>query len=251
MPAFFVDSLAVVDDAVALEAEEAHHLRVRRHRPGDEVEVIDGEGKGYRIRIETLEAGRVTGRIVGRTEDLGESPVRLHLAAAAVKGGRFDLVVEKATEVGVASITPVTSRRSVARPGDRGDRWRRLARSAAKQCGRSRVPQVREPEPLLEAAAAMAAEGLPLLVADPAAPGDLRCVCRDRTPAAALFVGPEGGFEPEELQAMARLGARMFAWGNRKLRSETAAVVLSAMVLTLKEWQCEAREGKGPAASWS
>ena len=239
MPAFLVDSVSVSDGGVVLGAEEARHVRVRRHRPGDEVDVIDGEGKGYRICIETIEDERVTGRIVGRAEDLGESSVRLHLAAAPVKGLRFDLVVEKATEVGVASITPVTARRSVVRPGGRGDRWRRLARSAAKQCGRSRVPRVSEPVPLLEAAGAMAAEGARLLVADPAAPGDLRSVCDPGTRSAALFVGPEGGFAPEELHALGSIGARMFAWGNRRLRAETAAVVLSAMVITVMEWQCE------------
>lgn len=254
MPAFFVDSAAVLGDGVVLQAEEARHVRVRRHRPGDEVDLIDGEGKGYRVRLQTVEEGRVTGRIVRRMEDLGESPVRLHLAAALVKGGRFDLVVEKATEVGVASITPVTARRSVARPGRREDRWRRLARSAAKQCGRSRVPKVGEPVPLLEAAAALAARSVPLLVADPEAPGDLRSVCAAGGVDAALFVGPEGGFEPEELQGLSRLGARVFAWGNRRLRAETAAVVLSAMVLTLMEWRYEATGGKEttwPAASSS
>lgn len=254
MPAFFVDSVAVCGDGVVLQADEARHVRVRRHRPGDEVDVIDGEGRGYRIRLQTVEEGRVTGRIVRRMADLGESPVRLHLAAALVKGGRFDLVVEKATEVGVASITPVTARRSVARPGRRGDRWRRLARSAAKQCGRSRVPQVREPVPLFQAAEALAEQEVRLLVADPAAPGDLRSVCEPGSREAALFVGPEGGFETEEVEGLSRLGARVFAWGNRRLRAETAAVVLSAMVLTLMEWQSEASERKEanwPAASSS
>ena len=253
MPAFFVDSVAVRGDGVVLQADEARHVRVRRHRPGDEVDAIDGEGRGYRILLQTVEEGRVTGRIVRRMEDLGESPVRLHLAAALVKGGRFDLVVEKATEVGVASITPVTARRSVARPGRRGDRWRRLARSAAKQCGRSRVPQVREPVPLIQAAESLAEQEVRLLVADPAAPGDLRSVCEPGREA-ALFVGPEGGFETEEVEGLSRLGARVFAWGNRRLRAETAAVVLSAMVLTLLEWQSEASERKEaawPAASSS
>ena len=239
MPAFLVDAACVREGGVVLGAEEARHLRVRRHRPGDEVDVIDGEGTGYRICIQTIEEERATGRIVGRRSDLGESPVRLHLASALVKGQRFDLVVEKATEVGVASITPVTARRNVARPGGRGDRWRRLAQSAAKQCGRSRVPRVSEPVPLPEAAGAMAAEGARLLVADPAAPGDLRSVCCPGARSAALFVGPEGGFAPEELDALGSLGARMFAWGNRRLRAETAAVVLSAMVITVMEWQCE------------
>jgi len=254
MPAFFVDSVAVRGDGVVLRDQEAHHVRVRRHRPGDEVDVIDGEGKGYRIRLQAVEEGRVTGRILRRVENLGESPVRLHLAAAVVKGGRFDLVVEKATEVGVASITPVTARRSVARPGRRGDRWRRLARSAAKQCGRSRVPRVGEPVPLLEAATALAAESMPLLVADPAAPADLRAVCEAPGRQAALFVGPEGGFGPEELEGLSRLGARVFAWGDRRLRAETAAVVLSAMVLTLMEWNAEAsgeKEATWPAPSSS
>ena len=85
----------------------------------------------------------------------------------------------------------------------------------------------------------MAAEGARLLVADPAARGDLRSVCAPGTRTLALFVGPEGGFAPEELHALNSLGARMFAWGNRRLRAETAAVVLSAMAITVMEWQCE------------
>lgn len=240
MPAFYVEPGPVDGETIVVEGEEAHHMCVRRQRRGDEIDLIDGVGCGYRVRIETLEERRMTGQILRRTRELGESPVRLHLVAAVVKGARFDVVIEKATEVGVASITPAIGARGVVRPGadsKRGTRWQRLARSAAKQCGRSRVPVVGPPTAILEAARRLADDGCRLLVADVHGDVDLKTALATGHGDLALFIGPEGGFEDAERHDLLTLGAHAFAWGQRTLRAETAAVVLSALVLDAAERQ--------------
>ena len=139
MPSFFVHPEDIEGDWLTLRGEEAHHLAVRRYSVGDLVEVVDGEGGFYRARVDEIGRTSVHGLIIGREPERGESPVQLHLAAAVMKGSqRFDHVVEKGTEIGVASIRPMLAERGVATSG-RSRRWQRLAREAAKQCGRSRV----------------------------------------------------------------------------------------------------------------
>lgn len=251
MAAFYSATELVSGDLLVLEGQEAHHVRVRRYRAGDCIDVIDGCGAGYRARIEDLAPRRVTARVLERLAELGESPVRLHLAAAMLKGSRFDYVVEKATEVGVASITPLLGERVVARPAvgsGRLERWQRLATAAAKQCGRSRVPAVATPLTPAAAACRLRDACDPLLVAGPAQDGDLAAALAGGQPArqttsVALFVGPEGGFEAGEVEALRQLGARFFSWGARTLRAETAAVVLSALVLDRAERRLSGSDG--------
>lgn len=232
--AFFVETDAVDGDRLLLVEEEAHHVRVRRYREGDMIDVIDGEGCAYRVRIDGMTGKRVEAQIVERHLEWGESPVCLHLAAAVPKGSRFDLVIEKGTEVGVASIFPVLTERGVARPaGDsrRVDRWHRLAREAAKQCGRSRVPRLAEPMALPIVADALARQCSRLLVASAAGAMPLAEALSGENGPIGLFIGPEGGFESAEYAALEARGARAFTWGERVLRAETAAIVLSTLVL--------------------
>jgi 16S rRNA (uracil1498-N3)-methyltransferase len=232
MAAFYVDPEDVDERELCLVDEEAHHVKVRRYREGDEVEAIDGAGMGYRARITSMAPKRVCAEIVERQPERGESPVQLHLAAAVPKGARFDLVIEKGTEVGVAAFRPLLTERGVARPDgkSRGDRWERLARAGAKQCGRSRVPAIAAPASP-EAVLADLPAACRLLVAGPAGGGDLGDAVGMGAEPVALFIGPEGGFDPAEMALLTDRGARAFTWGERTLRAETAAVVLAALVL--------------------
>jgi 16S rRNA (uracil1498-N3)-methyltransferase len=234
MPAFFVEPGDVDGDRLTLVGEEAHHVRVRRCREGDILDIIDGSGAAYKVRVQTLTPERVDTEIMQRLPEWGESAVDLHLAAAVPKGSRFDLVIEKATEVGVRSITPLICERGVVRPGNeerRLERWHRLARAAAKQCGRSRVPRVTEPLPLMAAADDLQRHCGCMLVAGPEGGQQLAEALCGSAGAVGLFIGPEGGFDPAESTALIELGARPVTWGERVLRAETAAVVLSALVL--------------------
>ncbi len=214
--------------------DEAHHVRVRRCQEGDVIDVIDGAGSGYLVRILSMAPKRVQGEIIEHRPEWGESPVRLHLAAAVPKGSRFDLVIEKGTEVGVAVIVPLLTERGVLRPeagGRRADRWLRLARAAAKQCGRSRVPQIMEPQTLSVAADDLARQCKCMLAAGASGGRLLPQAMPGLTSSVALFVGPEGGFDPAEWTCLLDHGAHPYTWGERTLRAETAAVVLSALVL--------------------
>lgn len=232
MPAFFADAAQVAGDALALVGEEAKHVRVRRCREGDLIDVIDGDGTGYVVRIESMQHDLVQGAIVERRPEWGEPAIRLHLAAAVPKGSRFDMVIEKGTEIGVAAIVPILTERGVARPdGRRADRWQRLARAAAKQCGRSRVPDIAEPVSLVAAADRLADACPRMLVAGATGSPDLQAALPSGSGPVALFIGPEGGFGPQEWTGLLDRGAQPFTWGRTVLRAETAAVVLAALAL--------------------
>lgn len=230
-----MDPAEVQEDALVLRGEEAHHLvRVRRHRQGEVVEVVDGAGNWYQVRIESLDRDEVRAQILDHQQDRGESPVRLTLAAALVKGQRFDFLVEKATELGVAELVPLLCERGVVRPGSehKAARWEHLARAALKQCDRSRLPLIAAPAALAEVVRAGVEDGQQVLLAVPAGGEELRRCLEDRVAERlTLAVGPEGGFSADEVEAARRQGARVFSWGNRVLRSETAGMVLAALVL--------------------
>jgi 16S rRNA (uracil1498-N3)-methyltransferase len=236
MPGFWVEPGDVQEDRLVLRGEEAHHLvRARRHRVGDCIEAIDGLGNFFETNIVAIDKKEVVCRILSRRDGQGESPIELCLAPALVKGQRFDFVVEKGVEVGVDGIVPLITSRGVVRPGseNKGERWKRLARAAVKQCGRSRLPKI---HPAAELGAVIdgwrGEERLALM----AVPGDrgegLRSLLTGGdTGRFGLLIGPEGGFTDAEEELAREKGVRFFSWGERILRADTASIVLAALVL--------------------
>lgn len=209
-----------------LAGEEGEHLaRVLRAAPGDEVLVFDGRGREARCRIESATRSEVVLAVLAAT-----TPPRARrdvmIAAAAPRGERMEWLVEKCVEAGASSVVALAAERSVR---DRCSpnvlrRWRRAAVEAAKQCGRADLPEVTEPQTLGEAI--RRASGRLLLVASPGAEATLDAVVAARDPSrVAVFVGPEGGFAPEESASLAAAGAVPFGLGPRILRIETAAAI--------------------------
>ena len=246
MPGFFVLPQDVRGDMLVLRGQEAHHLaRVRRLRPDDPVEVIDGQGHCYQVRVATVARAEVHCEILGCRAEFGESRVQLSLAPALVKGGRFDSIVEKATEIGVGCIAPVIADRGVAQPGtgNKIERWRRLIRAAAKQCGRSRLPVLYPPAPLEVVLDCLRRRSDLLLMASPQEPGPRlrQCMAAARPMRPGLLIGPEGGFTTAERERAKKLGATVFSWGERTMRTDTASSVLSALVL----YEAEQAQGAG------
>jgi len=163
-----------------------------------------------------------------------ESPLALVLAPALLKGTKMDLVVEKATELGVRRLAPVLTRHAVSRTGH-GERWRRIAVAAAKQSGRTRVPDVDDPVPLAELLAAPW-PGLRLVPWE----GDVEdrvSALPDRAAGVVAVVGPEGGLAEDEMALARAHGFVPLTLGPRRLRAETAAIVISAL--------CQSRWGDG------
>jgi 16S rRNA (uracil1498-N3)-methyltransferase len=214
---------------VTLTADEACHLReVLRLKTGAEVSVFDGEGKEFRARV--TQARREFAELE-LDEEIAparpESPLRITLAVALLKGEKFDLVVQKATELGVAEFVPLVTRYADIKLRDAGDaakrvaRWQRIALEAAKQCGRGLIPKVTEPQPL----------GLvlrnPCLLFSEKGGGELPRIETDEVTA---IIGSEGGWSDEELDEARAAGAQIVTLGGRILRAETAAIAAAALL---------------------
>jgi len=210
--------------------ETRHYLAdVLRLAPGAEVEVFDGRGGRYAGRLaEGLDA-----ILLGPREEVPGPPTEITLLFALSKGEKLDLVVQKATELGVARIVPFAAERSVvrldgAKGADRARRWTRIAEEAARQCGRADVPEVRAPSSLEDALASLP-PGTAILSFQPGGAGLAAAAVGDGR-RLAVVVGPEGGLTTEELESCARAGATAVSLGPRILRAETAAIVAVAVV---------------------
>jgi len=223
---FHVRPEAIAGGRVTFDAGETRHLtRVLRLGPGDTVEALDGRGSLLTVRLDRVGARGAEGAVLARAALRSESPLFLTLVQGLAKGDKMESIIRMATELGVSRVVPVVTARTVVRvpPGGAGSRlarWQRVAREAAKQCGRAVIPEVmppsslhawlgsRERDGLLVCLWEGAREGLPL----PAPP-----VTR-----AALVVGPEGGLEAGEADSLAEAGAIIVSLGSRILRTETA-----------------------------
>jgi 16S rRNA (uracil1498-N3)-methyltransferase len=240
MDRFFVPPEVLASETVELDRELSHRLRhVLRLRAGAMVVFFDGRGREYEAVLEDMSAPAVQARVLQQREGIPEPRTRLVLYQSLVKGDRFDWVLEKGTELGVAAFVPLISRRSVMRPrganSGRSARWRRIIVEAAEQCGRSVLPELAPVTDLGEAFDS--APGLRLLPWEEERALGLRTVLREalsegvELPEVSLFVGPEGGFTRQEVDRARDGGVRVVSLGSRILRSETAGIVAAAAVL--------------------
>jgi 16S rRNA (uracil1498-N3)-methyltransferase len=211
-----------------------HHLaRVLRVRVGDEIVVFDGEGREAEARVTRIWPTEILLN-VGSVRAAPAAPVAITLILALLKGDKMDLVVQKATELGVARIVPVTSAHAVvkldaARRTGRHERWAKIAAEAARQCGRAGVPEVTEVRDL--AAALAVGAGWRVLFHEAERDATVRRVQpRERPAEVTVAVGPEGGFAPDEVAAARASGYAVCGLGPRVLRAETAAIIAVALI---------------------
>jgi 16S rRNA (uracil1498-N3)-methyltransferase len=223
---------------VALPEHSAHHAReVLRLRSGAPVRVFDGAGAEFAAHLDEVSRRTVSVRLGAAVAPRAESPLRIVLAVSPLKGDRMELVVQKATELGVAGIWPVVTFRTdaAARPalqGSRGERWGRVASGAAEQCGRAVVPEV-APTTTLEGLVARAFDGRRVFLLETQGHAPLTSLPVDASRPLLLLVGPAGGFEPGEAEALRAAGFAAASLGPRVLRAETAAVAAVAIAQAL------------------
>ena len=240
MERFFVPPEVLASETVELGRELSHRLRnVLRLRTGAMVVFFDGRGREYEAVLEDMSAPAVRARVLRQREGIPEPRTRLVLYQSLIKGDRFDWVLEKGTELGVAAFVPLISHRSVMRPrggnAGRSVRWRRIIVEAAEQCGRSVLPELASVTDLGEAFDS--ALGLRLLPWEEERALALRTVLREalsegvKLAEVSLFIGPEGGFTRQEVDRARDGGVRVVSLGSRILRSETAGIVAAAAVL--------------------
>lgn len=216
----FSDAVLAPGEAFRLPEEEAHHVhKVLRGRAGQRIEVVDAESRLFVAELSGGGEARLLEEMPAVEEDGG-----VILYQAVPKGRHMDLVVEKATELGVGCIVPLVTERGVvklSREDAKVERWRRVARAAARQSLRLRVPEVAEVM-LFEEAAREAGEAGVLLHNGTGLP-PLEDVVSGET--VGLFVGPEGGWGEGELEFAEGAGLRFASLGPFRLRSETAGMV--------------------------
>lgn len=217
---FFIDADLASVSALMLSRDEQHHAHVVRVRDGEEVEVFNGRGASFVAKYSSTGGLQLMAPAPDR-----EAREALHLAMAIINLDKFDIVLQKATELGVRSITPlITERVEIRRERYLGkaERWRKIVFEAVKQSGRSAIPAVEEPAPFEEV---VKREGLKIVFdadSEPATgqPGN----------PATLFIGPEGGWSENELLLARTHGCAFERLGARRLRAETAAIVATALV---------------------
>ncbi|MBB4591952.1 16S rRNA (uracil(1498)-N(3))-methyltransferase [Xanthomonas cannabis] len=221
------------DQEVTLPEESANHLlRVLRLREGDACILFNGDGSDYHARI-TVAGKREARAMVERAEPLAnESPLRITLIQGIARGEKMDLILQKATELGVAAIVPVNAERTevkldAARLEKRVAHWRSVVVSACEQSGRARVPALAAPTGLQEAAVASDPQALRLNL-DPQGEHRLGSLSAGTQRDVIVAIGPEGGWSPRDRATLADAGFTGLRLGPRILRTETAGLAAIA-----------------------
>src|SRR5215213_803559 len=227
---FHARPTAFTQTTITLIADEARHLRdVLRLKPGDEVYVFDGRGHEFRCTITSTRRDSAELQIETEVEPAKpESQLQLNLGVALLKGEKFDLVVQKATELGVTTITPLITRYADIHLRDQSDatkrvtRWQRIALEAAKQSGRAFVPEISLP-----VAFETALEGVGVMFSER---GGETFESLTGASSITALVGSEGGWADEEIEAARARDFHIVTLGGRVLRAETAAIAVTVLM---------------------
>ncbi|MGZ8843265.1 MAG: 16S rRNA (uracil(1498)-N(3))-methyltransferase [Pyrinomonadaceae bacterium] len=240
---FYAPSKAFSSDRTSaiLSGDETRHLRdVLRLKAGDEIFLFDGAGREFQAEITSISRDSANVNVIAEAEPANpESPLAFTLATALLKGEKFDLVVQKATELGVTSLIPVITARADVRLKSDDDcerkvtRWRRIALEATKQCGRAQLMNIEKPMKFSH------------LIKTPSAPNDLHLMFAERggdslvgalgqpakqVASVTALVGSEGGWDDDEIDQARGAGWQIVTLGGRTLRAETAAIVIAALI---------------------
>ena len=234
MPRFFIDGTA--DGRAYIAGADALHIaKALRMRPGEALTLCDGKGTDFEGVLETVTDRQVTVRITVSRPSQAEPTLAVTLYQGLPKGDKMDWIVQKAVELGVTAVVPVATRRSVARLEGKADkkqeRWQRIAAEAAGQCGRGILPAVERPLSWNQALSRLSGE--PALVFYEGGGRPLRELVTPSTRRLSVFVGPEGGFDPEEIDAIRRQGGGVATLGPRILRCETAPLAALTRLMHL------------------
>jgi len=241
MEYFYVPPSHIAPPRLTIDGEEFQHLtHVMRRAPGDEIRVVDGKGNVFDARIMDLLRREAHCEIIGQSRMENEPERSVTLAVGILKNGsRFDFLVEKATELGVGSIVPLATERTIPRHA-RSDRWQKLAVAAMKQSGRCVLPHVLPLTPFDRFVAGFAGTGggsgggsevpLKLIPHEKETARTLREALPGTAGNVVICIGPEGGFSDDEVERAGRAGFVPVSLGPRRLRTETAAIAALTMV---------------------
>ena len=229
----FVDLPLATGARVALpESAAAHLTRVLRLREGDACVLFNGDGRDYAARIVSIGKRETLAEVGDARAVDNESPLRITLLQGIARGEKMDLILQKATELGVERIVPVDAERTevrldAARMQKRLAHWRSVVASACEQCGRARLPEVATPVSVADAGAHPAEAALRLTL-DPGGERSMASLAAGADTSIAIAIGPEGGWSPRDREALRVAGFEGLRLGPRILRTETAGLAAIA-----------------------
>lgn len=240
---FYVEQNAVTPSFITIAGEDYNHIKnVLRMREGEEVIVCDGAGKDYHCRLAAMEKNSIQAEIIEVSDTKTELPVKLILFQGMPKKDKMELIVQKAVELGAAEIVPVMMKRTIVKLEDekaekkKRERWQTIARAAAMQSMRGIIPQVM-PALSMKEALKTAAELDAVLVPYENAEGVIGAkktidnLVQKQVKSIGIFIGPEGGFEEEEIEVAKATGAEIISLGHRILRTETAGLTTLSLLM--------------------
>lgn len=243
MNRFFIPSEWIEGKRVSLHDPYAHQMcHVLRLRPGDWVVVLDNCGREFDVCLTDVGKQLVVGEVRGERVCVAEPKTQVVLFQSMLKRDKFEWVLQKCTEVGVTRIVPVITQRSIVQKisikSEKRERWQTIVREAAEQCGRGRVPELADPVTLKQSlSVSLDLRIMASLDGEPVSLHEVMSKANSATGSKiGIWIGPEGGFHPEEVALAEEAGAACVRFGQRVLRTETAAVVASSLILhELKE----------------
>lgn len=238
MQRYFVNKEQFIDNQVVITGDDVHHIsKVLRGNIGEKIICANGEGYDVYAEIVSIEPKKVICKIVDTVADTREPQIELILAQALPKADKMDLIIQKGTEIGVSAFLPFTSERTIVQLNDkkeqkRVERWEKIAKEAAEQAHRSRIPYILPVTDLKELLSDLRGI-LPLIAYEKENTNCLNKVLTDNSnqKRILLIIGPEGGFTEKEIKLAEEKGAISISLGKRILRTETAGIVGAANII--------------------
>ena len=239
---FFVDPSAIGEGKVRITGADLNHMKnVLRMKPGEAVLISDGTGKDYNCQVETYTEGEGILEILSENEDSRELPSRIWLFQGLPKSDKMEVIIQKAVELGAAGVIPVATRNAVVKldakkAESKVRRWQAIAESAAKQSKRSYIPQVGAVMSLKEAFSYIEEQKFDLCMIpyelEKGMDGTKQVLSRLASgQQIAVFIGPEGGFDEEEIRLALEKNVIPVSLGKRILRTETAGPAILALLM--------------------
>jgi 16S rRNA (uracil1498-N3)-methyltransferase len=224
--------LLVGAQATLPESTAAHLVRVLRLREGDECVLFNGDGNDYRARLASAGKREVVARVLSADPVDNESPLRITLVQGIARGEKMDLILQKATELGVVGFIPALAERTevkldAERTEKRMAHWRSVIVSACEQSGRARIPELTQPVALRHVATQIADDAVKLTL-DPVGDSTLATLATPASHSVAIAIGPEGGWSPRDREILRAAGFSGLRLGPRILRTETAGLAAIA-----------------------
>lgn len=244
MHRFFADPSQIKEKEIILTGTDVNHIRnVLRMHIGEEILISNGQGTDYHCRLENIDETSVTASVMWRLDGNAELPVTITLFQGLPKGDKLEFIIQKCVELGAVRIIPVRTRRTIVKLDAKKEqakrkRWMGISESAAKQSGRGIVPEVGQVMDFSEAVKEAKSMDVCLIPYELAKGIEhTREVCTAIKPgqSVGIFIGPEGGFEEEEVSMAIEAGAIPLTLGKRILRTETAGMALISVLAYLLE----------------